>query len=164
MFNYFHAYISDISVKIISSGSTTPGHNTSLTCMVDGLNGNLNASVTYQWSKANKILTQIRTLSPDLSFAPLRLSDAGNYTCQVLVDSNHLNRSINVATFKLVYVESESFNYIAVCIMYIYLQFQLINACVLNTFTTHAVYLNTVGISILLQFHLYVCIYHIQHS
>ena len=122
MFNYFHAYTTDISVKIIGSGNTTPGHNTSLTCMVDGLNDNLDASVTYQWSKANKTLTQIRTVSRDLSFAPLRLSDAGNYTCQVLVsDSNDLNISINVATFKLVYVESESFNYIAVCIMYVYL-------------------------------------------
>ena len=91
--------------------------------MADGLNYNLDASVTYQWSKANKILTQIRSVPRNLSFAPLRLSDAGNYTCQVLVDSNHLNRSINVATFKIVYVESELFNDIAVCIT-ILLQFQ----------------------------------------
>ena len=113
---YFHVYTTDISVKIISSGNTTPGHNTTLTCMVDGLNDNLDVSVTYQWSKANEILTQIRTVSPNLSFAPLRLSDAGNYTCKVTVDSNRLNRSINVATFKIAYVESELFNDIAVCV------------------------------------------------
>ena len=80
------------------------------------MNFNLDASVTYQWTKANETYTQIRSVSRDLSFAPLRLSDAGNYTCQVTVDSNHLNKSINVATFKIVYVESELFNDIAVCI------------------------------------------------
>ena len=135
-------YTTDIYVKIISSGNTTLGHNTSLTCTVDGLSDNLNASVTYQWSKTNEThITHIRSVPRNLSFAPLRLSDAGNYTCQVTVDSNRLNRSINVATFKIVYVESELFNDIAVCITIIIIKVYSSNARVLNTFTTNAVYL-----------------------
>ena len=42
---------------------------------------------TYQWIKNNVTITQIEVDSESntLSFSPLRLSDAGQYTCQSTV-------------------------------------------------------------------------------
>ena len=53
-----------------------------LTCEVT-VDASLN-SITYQWSKNNGTQTQVGT-DRVLSFSPLRLSDAGRYTCQATV-------------------------------------------------------------------------------
>ena len=52
--------------------------------------GNPNPSITYQWTKNNGIQTEDVQAGTDpkvLSFSPLRLSDAGRYTCQATVIS-----------------------------------------------------------------------------
>ena len=54
----------------------------SLTCNV-AVDASLN-SITYQWTKNNGTQTQVGT-DRVLSFSPLRLSDAGQYTCQATV-------------------------------------------------------------------------------
>ena len=46
--------------------------------------GAANPSITYQWTKNNGSQTQVGT-NRVLSFSPLRLSDAGQYTCQATV-------------------------------------------------------------------------------
>ena len=80
----------------------------SLTCGVNGA-GNLNASTTYQWTKNNGTQTQIQIgANPKvLSFSPLRLSDAGQYTCQATVSSPYLSDSINMMASRSVTVLSE---------------------------------------------------------
>ena len=55
----------------------------SLTCNV-AVDASLNPSITYLWTKNNGIQTQVGT-DRVLSFSPLRLSDAGQYTCQATV-------------------------------------------------------------------------------
>ena len=55
----------------------------SLTCGAT-VTGAGNPSITYQWTKNNGTQTQIGT-DKVLSFSPLRLSDAGRYTCQAAV-------------------------------------------------------------------------------
>lgn len=45
--------------------------------------------IYYQWTKKNGTITQSENRT--LSFSPLRLSDAGQYTCQVTVSSYRLN-------------------------------------------------------------------------
>ena len=54
-----------------------------LTCGVT-VTGAANPSITYQWTKNNGTQTQVGT-DRVLSFSPLRLSDAGQYTCQATV-------------------------------------------------------------------------------
>ena len=54
----------------------------SLTCNV-AVDASLN-SITYQWTKDNGTQTQVGA-DRVLSFFPLRLSDAGRYTCQATV-------------------------------------------------------------------------------
>ena len=70
-----------ITVAIVVSGCETPtaGQNYTFTCSVSG------ASVTnYQWRKNGIMVSET---GPTLSFSPLRLSDAGQYTCEVTVNS-----------------------------------------------------------------------------
>ena len=71
----------------------------SLTCGVSGA-GNLNPTITYQWTKNNGTQTQIQVgaNSGVLSFSPLRLSDAGQYTCQATISSPYLNDDIITTT------------------------------------------------------------------
>ena len=76
-----------MSVVITTSGDMVLGQNGySLTCDVTII-GTTNASITYQWTKNNG--TQTIQVGTDrvFSFFPLRLSDAGQYTCQATVSS-----------------------------------------------------------------------------
>ena len=81
-----------------------------LSCCVSGAD-NLNRFIGYQWTKDNGTRTQIQD-GPDprtVSFAPLRVSDVGRYTCQATISSpdlNHLVRSGShyvMVTSKLIY-------------------------------------------------------------
>ena len=71
-----------ITVIVVASGDGTPtaGQSYTLTCSVSG------ASVTtYQWRKNSSIIQGETTEM--LSFSTLRLSHAGRYTCEVIVNS-----------------------------------------------------------------------------
>ena len=85
-----------ISVQITTSGALMLGQSGySLTCGISG-SANLNSSIIYQWTKNNGTQTQIQVGDDPkvLSFSPLRLSDAGRYTCQATVSSPYLNNNI----------------------------------------------------------------------
>ena len=57
----------------------------SLTCVVT-VTGAENPSIAYQWTKNNGTHNQIQVGTDRvLSFSPLRVSDAGWYTCQATV-------------------------------------------------------------------------------
>ena len=80
-----------VSVEITTSGAKVLGQSGySLTCGVTVTRADAgNPSITYQWTKNNG--TQAIQVGTDrsrvLSFSPLRLSDAGLYTCQATVTS-----------------------------------------------------------------------------
>ena len=80
----------------------------SLTCGVNGAH-NLNASIIYQWTKNNGTQTQIQVgANPAvLSFSPLKLSDAGRYTCNITVSSLHLDNDIIMKGSEDVTIQSE---------------------------------------------------------
>ena len=82
----------------------------SLTCGVNGA-GNLSPTITYQWIKNNGTLTQIELGSDpkllSLDSSPLRLSDAGRYTCQVTVTSPYLIDNITVMDSQDITIQSE---------------------------------------------------------
>ena len=80
----------------------------SLTCGVT-VTGNPNSFITYQWIKNNGIQTEDVQAGTDpkvLSFSPLRLSDAGWYTCQATVSSPYLNNDITDAASQNVTIQS----------------------------------------------------------
>ena len=80
----------------------------SLTCGVTGT-GNLNPSVSYQWTKNNGTQTQIQVGADPkvLTFSPLRPSDAGRYTCQGTVNSTFLNNDIIMTRSQDITLQSE---------------------------------------------------------
>ena len=101
-----------ISVQITASETPMLGQSYSLTCDVTGTE-TLNSSITYQWTKNNGTQTQVGT-DRVLSFSPLRLSDAGRYTCRATVSSPYLNNDITMMDTHDVGIQSK-FG----CILYI---------------------------------------------
>ena len=77
-----------LSVNITSKGSIiTGGQAFSLKCTISGVEA-LNPILTYQWIKSNSTgRMQVGSNTSTLSFSSLRLSDAGQYSCQVIVSS-----------------------------------------------------------------------------
>ena len=66
-----------------------------LNCKVIGAM-NLNPVITYLWTKNNDTLTNVVTNSSVFHFCPLRLSDAGNYSCEINLTSRYLNQTLNI--------------------------------------------------------------------
>ena len=67
---------------------------------------NLNPIITYRWTK-NSDSSQIGTNSSILSFTPIRISDAGNYSCLVTVDSSYLAGHIAAVVSHIVRIQSK---------------------------------------------------------
>ena len=88
----------NISVQINTSGSSVLGESGFiLTCCVLGADTLPNPFITYQWRKDNGTdQTQIQDGSDPrtVSFHPLRVSDAGRYTCQAIISSAALTNGI----------------------------------------------------------------------
>ena len=92
----FPAPAINIHIVIPTGGAPMLGHNALiLSCGVHGLPKYVNSSITYAWTKNNGTQTQIQVgTDPSLqtlSFYPLKLSDAGQYTCQATVISPYLD-------------------------------------------------------------------------
>ena len=63
-----------------------------LTCNVSGAD-NLNPTITYQWTRNDQPVPGATTNT--FNFSPLRLSQAGVYTCSATVGSSFLSGDIN---------------------------------------------------------------------
>ena len=77
-------------------------------CMTEGLEHNLDVLVTYRWTKEDgSQIVQLQSNPHTLSFGPLRLTDAGNYTCRVTINSDHFSRDVIATSYKVVRLQSE---------------------------------------------------------
>jgi hypothetical protein len=65
------------------------GHGFSLSCVISGVE-NLNPIITYNWIKDNSTWILVGSNRSILSFPSLRLSDAGQYSCQVRISCRYL--------------------------------------------------------------------------
>ena len=78
-----------------------------LTCDVSGA-GNLDPMIIYQWTRSDGTTqTQVGN-SRTLNLSPLGLSHAGNYTCNVTVNSVLLNNDITASADNLQSVTIQS--------------------------------------------------------
>ena len=81
---------------------------TALTCVVSGA-GNLSTTIAYQWTRNDgSTQTQVGTNSNTLPLSPLRLSDAGNYSCRII--STLLNNPVTANISQSVIIRSK-YNY-----------------------------------------------------
>ena len=106
--------VPQISAQITSTPiEVTPiaGQNYTITCVVLGAD-NLNSTLTYKWTKSNSSQTLcIPTTNNALfNFSPIKISDAGNYSCEVNNSSNYLEESVVVvkSNSKHLQVQSKS--------------------------------------------------------
>ena len=96
------------------------GEYYNLTCNVFGAD-RLNPVITYQWRKSGDS-SRIGTNSSTLLFAPVRVSNMGNYSCTVTVASNYLLRNITAVKSKTVRIQSKfkhnsTYNYYAMTML-----------------------------------------------
>ena len=107
--NYSLSSVPKMSIQITeSTNGNVPiaGMPYDLICNALGAE-NLNPNITYQWTK-NSDSSQIGTNSNILSFAPIRITDSGNYSCLVNVDSSYLAGHITAAMSHRVKIQSIS--------------------------------------------------------
>ena len=98
MFIPINIAVPTLLVEIRSNGVILPGQDFSLNCMISGAES-LNPILTYQWIKNNVTgRMQVGSNMSTLSFSSLRLSDAGQYSCQVTVSSRYLHGVLNVTS------------------------------------------------------------------
>ena len=105
-----------ISVQIYIRGANpVAGHRHILDCNVTGAeNFDSSSTLTYQWLKNNSSQTRLGINSNSLIFTSLKLSDAGWYTCQVLISSPFLYNVVN-ATSKAYEVDVEGMCISLIC-------------------------------------------------
>ena len=91
----------------ISDGDVDPvaGQNYVLTCGVIGAE-NLSPNITYWWTKDSS--GNIGYHSSSISFSPLRLSDAGQYTCHIIVQSPFIYNEASVTAYQNVTLKRKS--------------------------------------------------------
>ena len=93
-------YIDITNTSTSASARQVFDQSISLECVVDGAE-NLNAYISYRWTKNNgthtEILVEYRT-SLILTFSPLSLSDAGHYTCNATIDSKYTYNAVSVSS------------------------------------------------------------------
>ena len=99
---YAHA-VPTITISIISSAATpVVGSIYSLICSDTRTGSFTDATVTYQWFKNGAVVSG--QMMATLSFSPLAISDAGNYTCQATVTFSLLTDPIITASSNSVLV------------------------------------------------------------
>ena len=98
-----------------NSTNSVAGHRHILKCDVTGAEAlSSSSTVTYQWLKNNSTQTRLGINSNSLIFTSLKLSDAGWYTCQVLISSPFLYNVVN-ATSKAYEVDVEGMCISLIC-------------------------------------------------
>ena len=92
----------------ISDGGITPtaGLGYALSCSVTGTE-NLNAAITYEWTKRNSTQARVLGSYKTLRFSSLRLSDAGEFSCHVTVNSRYLRNVVNVTSSHFIQIQSK---------------------------------------------------------
>lgn len=90
-----------ISVEVIPNYDSPPlagKTDVCLSCKVNGIDKLNLTSIIYQWKKNDTDIPHAE--QKDLSLSPLKLSDAGTYTCQVTIVSASFQKSLPAESCK----------------------------------------------------------------
>ncbi len=73
------------------------GQSYTLTCTVTGAEA-LTPTISYQWFEETSPRVMLSTTSANLTFDPLNLSDAGQYSCDVIVSSPFVTSDLTASS------------------------------------------------------------------
>ncbi len=104
----------ELLVVISPSGGPMAGQSFSLTCSLTG-GASLQPTLSYQWTREGGSLM---TSTATLNFDTLYLSDAGQYSCQVILTSSQLEGQHTVAAHYSIHFTSKCNLYIYVYVMF----------------------------------------------
>ena len=93
----------ELLAMISPSGGPMAGQSFSLTCSLTG-GASLQPTLSYQWTREGGSLM---TSTATLNFDTLYLSDAGQYSCQVILTSSQLEGQHTVAAHYSIHFMSE---------------------------------------------------------
>ncbi len=102
--NYIVMMFTEFLAVISPSGIPMAGQSFSLTCSLSG-GASLQPTLSYQWMREGGSLM---TSTATLNFDTLYLSDAGQYSCQVILTSSQLEGEHTVAAHYTVEFMSKS--------------------------------------------------------
>ena len=107
-FQIHHPIVNIGVVRFTTSGIPVLGQDGyTLTCRVF-VTDNVCTSITYQWTKNNVTTVQLQTVLNTLTFNPLRLSDAGLYTCYATITSLSFSSNVTVMGYHVLSIQSRS--------------------------------------------------------
>jgi hypothetical protein len=108
---YWSLFLVD-TAQIIPSGAPTLGQSYTVTCNVRVID-NICPLISYRWTKNNGTVTQLEpgTEPNTFSFSPLRLSDAGLYTCLATVRSFRTTNDVTITGTHKVKLQGKSESY-----------------------------------------------------
>ena len=108
MINSLHIIAPPITAMVTANLNTplmVGQTNNTLTCDVSGAD-NLNLMITYQWTRNDGTTqTQVGTNSNTLILSPLQLSDAGDYSCRIVLTL--LNNAVTAANVQSVTIQGK---------------------------------------------------------
>ncbi len=77
--------------------SPMAGQSYTLTCVLTGVES-LSPTITYQWFKGSTPRAMLSTTFADLTLDPLNLSDAGQYSCDIIVSSPFVTSDLTASS------------------------------------------------------------------
>ncbi len=93
------------------------GQSYSLTCTMTGAES-LSPTISYQWLEGSSPRVMLDTTSADLTFDPLNLSDAGQYSCDVIVSSPSVTSDLTASSVvENLIIQSECNRVSVLCIL-----------------------------------------------
>ena len=111
-----HSAAPIVSTSIMSpTGPFTVGQSYTLTCTANVAGAGTMSTTTIRWIHPSGSVTSVTGSSLDLSLNPLRVSNAGQYTCNVSVSSPFLTRPQSATDTLTISVQGKQWKFAIPC-------------------------------------------------
>ena len=106
---YLYAALPPPSITITSEGSSIAGHSYALSCSVSVVDGLVVTPLVTWLNSSGSVQQSIVGLSLNLTFSPLKTSDAGTYQCVSVITIENISVYVSNSASKTITVQGEDF-------------------------------------------------------